>query len=179
MYGLVTPDTVVQVPAPDGLERRLNPVAAPCVLSTMGAVQATVRLLPVPCARDGAFGAFGANGPPVISVLVADQAPAPTASEPWICTSNAAPAARLDRVYGLVTPETIVQAPAPEGLDRRLNAVAAPCVPSITGGVQDTVRLLPVPCASDGAAGALGANCPAVVSVLVTDHAPVPVALLP
>ena len=52
-------------------------------------------------------------------------------------------------------------------------------MPSIAGGVQETVRLLPVPCASAGAPGALGANCPAVVSVLVADHAPVPVALLP
>ena len=157
----------------------MNPVAAPCVLSTAGAVQVTVRLLPVPCARDAAFGAFGANGPAVVNVLVADQAPAPATSEPWTCTSNAAPAARPDTVYGLVTPDTVVQVPAPDGLERRLNPVAAPCVLSTAGAVQVTVTLLPVPCASDGAPGALGTNCPAVVSVLVADHAPVPVALLP
>jgi hypothetical protein len=45
---------------------------------------------------------------------------------------------------------------APDGLDRRLNPVAAPCVPSITGAAQVTVRLLPVPCASAAAADVFG-----------------------
>ena len=58
----MTPDTVVQVPAPEGLDRRLNPVAALCVLSIDGAVQVTVRLLPVPCASDAALGVFGTCG---------------------------------------------------------------------------------------------------------------------
>jgi hypothetical protein len=40
----------------------LNPVAALCVLSIAGAVQVTVRLLPVPCASDAALGVFGTCG---------------------------------------------------------------------------------------------------------------------
>ena len=82
MYGLVTPDTVVQVPAPEGLDRRLKPVAALCVLSTAGAVQVTVRLLPVPCASDAALGVFGA-AVAVVSVLVADHALVPAVFELW------------------------------------------------------------------------------------------------
>ncbi len=63
VYGLVTPDKVVQVPAPAGLERRLNPVAAPCVPSVAGAVQVTVNFEFVPSGGGrtpviaGAFGA--------------------------------------------------------------------------------------------------------------------------
>jgi hypothetical protein len=83
----VTPDTVVQVPAPEGLDRKLNPVAAPCVLSIAGAVQVTVRSLPLPCASDAAPGAFGAYGPAatpaVVSVLVADHALVPATFELW------------------------------------------------------------------------------------------------
>jgi hypothetical protein len=56
----VTPDTVVQVPAPEGLDRRTNPAAAACVLSTAGAAQVTLRSLPVPFANVAAFGTFGA-----------------------------------------------------------------------------------------------------------------------
>jgi len=174
VYGLVTPDTVVQVPAPEGLDRRLNPVAALCVLSIAGAVQVTVRLLPVPCASDAGPGVFGA-AVAVVSVLVADHALVPPAFEPWIWTSIATPAARPDRVYGLVTPETVVQVPAPEGLDCRLNPVAALCVLSIAGAVQVTVRSLPGPCASDAVLGVFGAAA-AVASVLVADHALVPAA---
>jgi hypothetical protein len=92
----------------------------------------------------------------VVSVLVADHALVPVAFELWICTSIAAPAARPDRWYGLVTPDTTVQAPAPDGLDRRLNPVAPPCVPSTAGIVQVTVRVVPVPCASDAAFGVFG-----------------------
>jgi len=62
LYGLVTPDTVVQVAAPVGLDRRLNPVAALCVLSIAGAVQVTVRALPGPCASDTPLGVFGTCG---------------------------------------------------------------------------------------------------------------------
>jgi hypothetical protein len=57
VHGLVTPATVVQLPAPDGLNWR-NPVAASCVPSIAGAVQVTVRLLPLPGASDGALGGF-------------------------------------------------------------------------------------------------------------------------
>ena len=110
------PDTVVQVPAPEGLDRRLKPVAASCVLSAADAAQVTVRLPPVPCVSDAAPGAFGA-AVAVVSVLVADHALVPVAFELCICTSIAAPAAKPDRLYGLVTPDTIVQAPAPDGLD--------------------------------------------------------------
>jgi len=152
----------------------LNPVAAPWVLSIAGAVQVTIRSLPVPCASDAALGVFGA-AVAVVSVLVADHALVPAALELWSCTSIAAPAARPDRVYGLVTPATVVQVPAPEGLDRRLNPVAALCVLSIAGAVHVTVRSLPVPCASD-ALGVFGAAV-AVVSVLVADHALAPAAL--
>src|ERR1700722_7745919 len=55
----MTPDSGVQVAAPEGLDCRLNPLAAPCVPSIAGPVQVTVRLLPVPCASDTALGAFG------------------------------------------------------------------------------------------------------------------------
>src|SRR5580658_6356500 len=82
--GLVTPDSVVQVPAPDGLERKLYPVAAPCVLSVAGAVQVTVSLEFVPSGGGVTLaiaGAFGAYGPAdaVASVLVTDQALVPVA----------------------------------------------------------------------------------------------------
>jgi hypothetical protein len=77
------------VPAPEGLDRRLKPVAALCVLSVAGDVQVTVRLLPVPCASDGALGAFGAYGPAVavVSVLMADHALVPPAFKAWTSTS--------------------------------------------------------------------------------------------
>jgi hypothetical protein len=78
----VTPDTVVQVPAPAGLDRRANPVAAPCVLSIAGAVQVTVRSLPAPCASDTPLNVFGA-AVAVESVLVADHALVPVAFELW------------------------------------------------------------------------------------------------
>jgi len=92
----VTPVTVVQVPAPEGLDRRLNPVAALCVLSTTGFVQVTVRSLPIPCASD-ALGEFGAAAA-VVRVLVADHALVPMGFELSTCTSIAAPAAKPDRV---------------------------------------------------------------------------------
>jgi hypothetical protein len=57
-------------------------VAALCVLSITGVVQVTVRVLPVPCASDGAFGVFGAPVA-VMSVLVADHALAPAALTAW------------------------------------------------------------------------------------------------
>ncbi len=156
MYGLVTPDTVVQVAAPEGLDRRLNPAAAPCVLSIAGAVQATVSALPVPRASDTALGMLGAAAA-VVSVLVADQALKPVAFELWICTSIAAPAARPERLYGLVTPDTVVQLAAPEGLDRRLNPVAPLWVPSTAGAGQVTTRAPSAPCASNAALGVFGA----------------------
>jgi hypothetical protein len=152
----------------------LNPVAALCELSTAGAVQVTVRLLPVPCASDAALDVFGAAAA-VVSVVVVDHALAPAALVLWICTSIAAPAARPDRLYGLATPVTVVQIPAPEELDARLNPVAAPCELSTAGAVQVTERLLPVPCASDAALGVFGAPA-AVVSVLMADHALAPAA---
>jgi hypothetical protein len=110
----------------------------------------------VPCASDGAAGVFGRDGPPaaVASVLVADQALVPDASVLCTCTSYAAPALRPLRVYGLVTPATFVHMAAPELLNWRLKPAAALCVLSIAGVVQVTVRLLPVPCANDGAPGA-------------------------
>src|SRR5208337_1426023 len=116
------------------------------------AVQDTVRSLPGPCASDGAPGVFG-GAVAVVSVLMADHALVPAAFELWSWTSIATPAANPDRRYGLVTPDTIVQVPAPEGLDPRLNPMAASCVLSIAGAVQVTVRSLPGPCASDGALG--------------------------
>ena len=56
----------------------MNVVAAPCVLSTDGAVHVTVRLVPVPRATIGALSAFG---PPVAVVieLVVDHALLPAA----------------------------------------------------------------------------------------------------
>jgi hypothetical protein len=50
--GLVTLAAVVQMSAPDGLDWRLYPVAAPWALSATGAVQVTVRFVPGPCARE-------------------------------------------------------------------------------------------------------------------------------
>lgn len=151
----MTPVTVVHVPAPDGLECRLYPVAALCVLSIVGAAQVTMRALPTPGASDAALGAFGADGAAaaVESVLVGDHMLVPVALTPWTCTSIGELAARPDRLYGLVTFLTVVQVPAPAGLYCRLKPVAALCVLSTTGGAQVTVRLLPVPCASDGAPG--------------------------
>ena len=60
MYGLVTPVTTVQVPAPVGLERRLYPVAAPCVPSTAGAGQIAVSFVFVP--SGGAATRWGPDG---------------------------------------------------------------------------------------------------------------------
>ena len=98
----MTPDTVVQVPAPAGLERTLNPVAAPCVPSVAGAVQATVNLEVVPSGGGMTpviAGALGANGPAeaVVRVLVADQALEPAAFVLWSWTSIGAPAVNPDR----------------------------------------------------------------------------------
>jgi hypothetical protein len=66
----------------------LNPVAAPCVLSIAGAVQVTMRSLPVPRASSAALGVFGAGvtvtvAAPVVCVLVADHALAPAAFVLW------------------------------------------------------------------------------------------------
>ena len=169
-YGLVTPVTVVQAPVPEKHDLRLNPVAALCVLSVAGANQVTVRSLPVPCVSTG-LGGFGVPVA-VVSVAVADHALVPAILELWSCTSIAAPADKPDKAYGLVTPDTIVQLPAPDGLDRRLNPVAALCVLSVAGAAQVTIRVLPGPCASDGL-GAFGAAA-AVARVLVADHALVP-----
>ena len=122
----------------------MNPVAALCVLSVAGAVHVAVRLLPVPWASDGMLSVFG-TAVAVISVLVADQALLPAVFTLSSCTSIAAAAARPDRVYGLVTPDTVVQVPAPDGLDCKLNPEAALCVLSIAGALQVTVRLAPAP----------------------------------
>jgi hypothetical protein len=92
----------------------------------------------------------------VVRVPVADHALTPAAFELCSCTSIAAPAARPDNSYGLVTPDTVVQLAAPAGLHQRANPVAAPCVLSITGAAQVTLRSLPVPCANVGALGAFG-----------------------
>jgi hypothetical protein len=59
MKGLVTIKTVVQLAAPDGLERTLKLVAALCEASIPGEVQVTVNALPEPCASDAAAGVFG------------------------------------------------------------------------------------------------------------------------
>jgi hypothetical protein len=83
VYGLETPDPIVQVPAPEGLDRKANPVAALCVLSIAGAAQVTLRLLPVPFANDAAPGVFGACCAAVMRVLVTDHALAPVAFELW------------------------------------------------------------------------------------------------
>ena len=53
VYGLETPVTGVQVPAPVGLQRRLYAVAAPWVLSAEGAVQVTVSWLVIPFGGGG------------------------------------------------------------------------------------------------------------------------------
>jgi hypothetical protein len=58
----VTPDTVVQLFAPDGLDQMLYPVAASCVLSIAGAVQVTVNALPGPCVIRGAAGGYAIWG---------------------------------------------------------------------------------------------------------------------
>jgi hypothetical protein len=156
-YGLVTPDTNVQTPAPDGLDCRLKLVATPWVLSTAGAVQVTTRLLPAPWASDTAAGMFGICAiAAVVSVLIADHALVPAVFELWIWTSIAAPAAKPDRLYGLVVPTTTAQIAAPEGLDRRLKPVAALCRLSTAGAAQVTARLLPEPRARDGALGMFG-----------------------
>ena len=47
---------------PETANRRLNAVAASCELSTSGADQVTVRLLPEPCVTDGALGGFAIWG---------------------------------------------------------------------------------------------------------------------
>jgi hypothetical protein len=63
----------------------LYPVAALWALSTAGAVQVTVRLLPVPCASTVALGAFGMYADmPVVSVLGVDHALKPAAFVLWI-----------------------------------------------------------------------------------------------
>ncbi len=156
-YGLVTFDACVQTLAPEGLDCRLNTVAALCVLSTAGAVQVTVRPLPGPCASDGAAGAFGI-AVPVVSVVVVDHGLVPAAFALWIWTSIAVPAGRPDRRCGLVTFANIVQTLAPEGLDCRLNTVAALCVLSTAGAVQVTTRSLLEPAAREGACGAFGSR---------------------
>ena len=143
VYGLVTPDTVVQVPAPDGLDRRLKLVAALCVLSIAGAVQVTLRLLPVPCASDTAFGVFG-KAVAVVSVLVADHALVPMALSSEVeRRSRRPPPGRQGVRAGDACHD--VQMAAPEGLDCRLKPAAALWLPSIAGLVQVTVRLLPTP----------------------------------
>jgi hypothetical protein len=75
------------VPAPEGLDCRLYPVAALCVLSIAGADQVTVRSLPAPCASDTALGVFG-PAVAVASVLIADHGPVPAAFELWSWTST-------------------------------------------------------------------------------------------
>ena len=77
-YGHADTGHVVQVPTPEGLDCRLKLVAALCVPSIAGAVQVTVRSLPVPCANDGAAGVFGA-AVAVVRVLMADHALVPVA----------------------------------------------------------------------------------------------------
>jgi hypothetical protein len=113
---------------------------------------------------------------------MADHAPGLAAAlVAWTSTSIAAAPARPVIVYGLVTPDTVVHVPAPVGLERTLYPVAAPWVPSTAGAVQVAVSFVFVPSgcgATPAIAGAFGANVPAeaVVSVLVVDHALVPVA---
>jgi len=162
-YGLVTFGTVVQRLAPEGLDCRLNAVAALCVLSTGGDVQLTVRSVPEPCASDGAVGALGTVAA-VVSVAVTDQGLVPAALALWTWTSIAVPAGRPDRRCGLVTRATVVHKSAAEGPDCRLNHVAAPCVMSAAGAVQVTMRSLPEPAARATASGVFGG---AVVEVLV------------
>ncbi len=121
-------DAVVQLPAPEGLDCRLNPVAALWVPSTVGAAQFTVRLLPEPRASVGVPITFGANAPDeaVVSVVVADHALVPVILKAWTWTSIAVPAAETRQcAYGLVTVDAVVQVPAPEGLDHTLKPVAA------------------------------------------------------
>ena len=94
-------------------------MVAACVLSAAGALQVTVRLLPEPCASAAAATVLGV-AVAVVRVAVADHALDPALFALCTCTSNAAPAIRPDRLYGLVTPDTVVHVPAPDGLDRRL-----------------------------------------------------------
>jgi len=119
------------------------------------------------------------NGPiaEVVSVLAVDHALVPAAFTPWSCTSIAMPGGRPVRLHGLVAPVTMVQAPVPDGLYRRLNPVAALCVLSAAGAAQLTVRVVPAPCASDAALGVFGAAA-AVVSVMGDDHALPPAAFV-
>ena len=58
-----------------------------------------------------------------------------------------------------MTPGTEVQPLVPAGTYCRLNPAAAPCVPSIAGAVQLTIRLVPVPWDSVIAPGVFGAEC--------------------
>ena len=96
----------------------MYPVAAPCFVGS-GAIQVMASLFgPVPATPNSAItGAFGAYGPTeaVVSVLVADQALVPPPLTAWTSTSIAALDAKPDRSYGLLTPVTTVQVPAPEG----------------------------------------------------------------
>src|SRR3954447_13774112 len=50
---------MVHVSAPAGACRNRKPVAAPCPGSTVGAVQLTMRSLPVPCTNTGIPGTLG------------------------------------------------------------------------------------------------------------------------
>jgi hypothetical protein len=97
-------------------------------------------------------GTFGAADPVVASVLEGDHALVPATFTLCNSTSYAVPDVREVSVYGLLAPATVVQVAVPDGLNRRLNEVAASCMLSIAGTVQITVRLLPL-CASDGAPG--------------------------
>jgi hypothetical protein len=100
-------------------------------------------------------GAFGTAAPEaVVSVPLADHALPPAEVTPWTWTSYAVPAVSPDNSYGLVTFGSVVQAVAPEGLNHRLNPVAALCPLSTAGAAQVTARSLPEPCARDGADGA-------------------------
>ncbi len=59
--------------------------------------------------------------PQVKPVVMADHAPRLAAAlVAWTSTSIAVAPARPVSVYGLVTPVTVVQVPAPDGLERRL-----------------------------------------------------------
>jgi hypothetical protein len=160
----VTPDTVVQ-----GCARGAGPQierggGVVCTVDRRGgpghlkvAAAAVGQNCSARRVRDECYCACGKSG----------DALAPVAFELCTRTSIAAPAARPERLYGLMTPDTVVQVAAPEGLDSALNAVAALCVLSIAGAAQVTIRVLPVPCAND-ALGVLGMNAVvAVVSVLV------------
>jgi hypothetical protein len=59
--------------------------------------------------------------PQVVPVVTADQAPGLAAAlVAWTSTSIAVAPARPVSVYGLVTPDTFVQVPAPDALERKL-----------------------------------------------------------